>query len=99
MSSDDALGAVDIAALGIVPLRLVLGDEVVELDDAAGLGEVAEAVPFDRIDVERPTLGGDVLHHLGEFLAVRDADDIDLDAGLFLPKLLDRRGAIRERAS
>ena len=36
-----ALGAVDVTLLRIVPFRLMLCDEVVELGDAAGLGQVS----------------------------------------------------------
>jgi hypothetical protein len=37
-----------------------------------------------------PALGGNVLHRLGEFLAVRHADDIERDAGFLFPQILDR---------
>ena len=72
------------------------GNEVVEVDDAAGLGEIAQTVPLDGIDVIGPTAGGDVLHRLGEFLAVRHADDLERDAGFLFPQFLDGRRTGRE---
>ena len=80
----------DIAALGIVPFRTVRSDEVVEIDDATCFRQIAQPVPLHGIDVELARLGRDILHDLGEFLAVGHADDIKLDPCLLLPKFLDR---------
>ena len=84
-----ALRPADIAGLGRIPFRAVSGHEIVQVGDAAGFCQVTQTVPVDRVDVKARAAGRDVLHHLGKFLPVGQAYNLDRDAGLALPQLLD----------
>ena len=91
-----ALCAIDIAGVGGVPFGAVSGDKIVQIGHAAGFHQIAQAVPFGRINVKPAAAGRNILHHLGEFLPVRQADNVDQNAGLTLPQFLDAGGTGRK---